>query len=117
MRLPTKPRQFPTSTPILPSFFASAMQVAITSCELRLAAHDLEQPHDVRRAEEMRADHHLRPRRGGGDLIDVQRRSVGGEDRARACRPVEFAEDLLLQRHAFEHRFDHHVHFVEAVVS
>ena len=31
MRLPTNPRQFPTSTPILPSFFESCMQVAMTS--------------------------------------------------------------------------------------
>ena len=31
MRLPTKPRQLPTSTPTLPSFFESCMQVAITS--------------------------------------------------------------------------------------
>ena len=31
MRLPTKPRQLPTSTPILPMVFDSCMQVAITS--------------------------------------------------------------------------------------
>ena len=36
MRLPTKPRQLPTSTPIFPSFFASCMQVAITSLLLAL---------------------------------------------------------------------------------
>ena len=30
----------------------------------RLAAHDLHQPHDVRGAEEVKADHHLRARRG-----------------------------------------------------
>ena len=31
MRLPTKLRQLPTSTPTLPIFFESCMQVAITS--------------------------------------------------------------------------------------
>ncbi len=36
MRLPTKPRQLPTSTPTLPSFFESCMQVAITSLLLAL---------------------------------------------------------------------------------
>ena len=106
MRLPTKPRQLPTSTPTLLSFFASAIDVAITSVLLCLAAHDLEQPHHVRRAEEVMADHHSRPRGGRGDLVDVERRGVRREDRVGLADPVELGEDLLLQRHALEDRLD-----------
>src|SRR5262249_12057834 len=45
----------------------------------RLAAHDLQQPHDVCRAEEMRAEHVLRALGRTRDRIDVERRGVGGE--------------------------------------
>ena len=30
---------------------------------------------------------------------------------------VQFAKDLLLQRHAFKHRFNHHIHVLESVVA
>ena len=39
-----------------------AIAVAMTSFERLVAAHDLEQPHDVGRAEEVHADHALGPR-------------------------------------------------------
>ena len=45
----------------------------------------------------------------GGDLVDVERRGVGGEDRARLRDPVEVGEDALLQRHLLEHRLDDEV--------
>ena len=55
-----------------------------------------------------------RPPRGGGDLVDVERRSVGGEDGARLAQPVEFAEHLLLDVHVLEHRLDDDVRFAHA---
>jgi hypothetical protein len=64
MRLPTKPRQFPTTTPTLPSFLAIAKEVAI----------------------------------GLGDLVDL-------------------AENLLLERHALEYRFNDEISLIEAVVG
>ncbi len=82
-----------------------------------LAAHDFEQSHHVGRAEEVRADHRLRARSGGGDFVDAQRGSIASENRSRLADAVELAEDFLLERHAFEDRFDHHVDRCEAVVS
>ena len=117
MRLPTKPRQLPTSTPTFPSFFDSSMQVAITSLLRRFAAHDFQQAHHIRRAEEVVADHRLRPRRGGRDFVDIQRGSVAGENRTRLANAIEFGEHFLLQRHALEHRFDDDVRFRKAIVS
>ena len=93
------------------------MQVAITSLERGLAAHDLEQPHHVRRTEKVRADDPLRPRGGRRDFVDVQRGRVGRKDRALFDDLVQLAEDLLLQRHSFEDRLYHHVDAVEAVVG
>ena len=47
------------------------------------AADDLQQPHHVRGAEEVEPDDLLRPLRHRGDLIDVERGGVRGEDRVR----------------------------------
>ena len=46
-----------------------------------------------------------------------ERGGVGGEDSARLRHLVQLAEDLLLERHAFEDGFDDHVDFAEAVVG
>ena len=73
------------------------------------AAHDLEQLHDVGRREEVQADHVLRPRGAGRDLVDVEVGGVGREDRARLGDLVEPAEDLLLDVHLLEHRLDDQV--------
>src|SRR5262249_47490464 len=70
------------------------------------AAHVLEQPHDVGRAEEMHADDGLRPVGGGGDLIDVERGGIGGEHGVGRCDLVELREDCLLGGHVLEHRLD-----------
>ena len=58
-------------------------------CDCRLgpisrscAAHDLEQPHHVRRREEVHAEHVLRPLGHRRDLVDVEVGGVRGEDRA-----------------------------------
>ena len=63
------------------------------------------------------ADDHLRPRRGGGDLVDIERRGVRRQDAVGLGDLVQLAENLLLQRHSFEHRFDDDVGLVETVVS
>ena len=73
------------------------------------SAHDFEQPHDVRRAEEMQADHRLGTRRGAGDPVDVERRGVGREDAARLGDRVDLAEDALLEREILEDGFDHQI--------
>src|SRR5512135_1263371 len=73
------------------------------------AAHHLEQPHDVRRREEVRADHFLRALGDRGDRVHVERRRVAGEDRALLHGGVELPEDVLLDVHPLEHRFDHDI--------
>ena len=73
-------------------------------------AHDFEQRHDVRRREEVHADHVLRAVGRRGDLLDVQRRGVGREHGARASRRDRAcAKILVLQRHVLEDGFDDHV--------
>ena len=74
-----------------------------------LAAHRLQQAHHVGRAEEVEADHVLGPLGDAADLVDVERRGVGGEDRARLADRVELPEDVLLELHVLEHRLDHDV--------
>ena len=73
------------------------------------SADVLHQLHDVGRREEVGADHLLRPLGGGGDLVHIQRRGVARQDRALLADRVELAEDLLLDIHLLEHRFDHDV--------
>ena len=57
----------------------------------------------------MQAEHVLRPRDRGGDLVDVEIGGVGGKDGARLGYRVELAEHLLLHRHVLEHRLDDQV--------
>ena len=74
-----------------------------------LAAHDLQEAHDVGRREEVHADHVLGAAGGGRDLVHVERRGVRGQDGARLHDPVEAREDLLLEVHVLEHGLDHQV--------
>ncbi|MBC8070395.1 MAG: DUF3488 domain-containing protein, partial [Deltaproteobacteria bacterium] len=74
-----------------------------------LAAHDLQQLHHVGRAEEVHADHVLRALGERRDLVHVEGRGVGGEDRARLHHLVERLEHLLLDTQVLEHRLDHQV--------
>ena len=73
------------------------------------AAHDLQQLHDVRRAEEVQAEHVLRALGDSGDGVDVQCRGVAGEDGALLHGAVEGAEDLLLEFEVLVHRLDHQI--------
>ena len=77
-------------------------------CALR-PADDLQQAHNIGRAEKMGADHIPRPGRGPGDRVDVEGRGVGGEQCALFRHPVEIGEDALLQTHVLEHRLDHDI--------
>ncbi len=79
--------------------------------------HDFQQLHDVRGREEVQAQHVLRPRRGGRDLLDVEVRGVAGQHRPGLADAVELGEHRLLHRHVFEHRFDHDVHLAQRVVG
>ena len=82
MRLPMKPSHTPETTQTLRIFLPMAITVASTSLAVFFAAHHLQQLHHVGRAEEVQADHVLRALGEGGDLVDVQRRGVAGEDGA-----------------------------------
>ena len=80
-----------------------------------LAADDLEQSHHVRRAEEVQADDLLRPRGRARDLVDVEGRRVGRQDRVLLAEPVELAEDLPLEAHLLEDGLDDEVDVPEPV--
>ena len=73
------------------------------------AAHDLQQLHHVRRAEEMRTEHGARPLRHVRDSVDVEIGGIGGQNRRRLGDLVELREDLLLDIHFLEHRLDDEV--------
>src|SRR5207249_3259306 len=60
------------------------------------AAHDLQQLHHVRRAEEMGADHVGGTAGEGGNPVQVEGRGIAGEDRAFLHHLVELSEDALL---------------------
>ena len=73
------------------------------------SAHDLQQPHPRRRAEEVEAHDRRQPRRRRGDRVDVERGRVGGEDAPGLRYRVDLAEDPQLEGEILEHRFDHQV--------
>src|SRR5512140_1993153 len=81
------------------------------------APHDLEQAHDIGRTEKVSTDYGCGPPRRGCDLVDIQGRSVAGQDRSRLANAIEFAEDLFLKGHAFEYSFDHHVGLAEVLIT
>ena len=63
----------------------------------------------------MQAHDVLRARSDGGDLVDVEIRRVGREDRAGFADRVELGEDLLLHVHVLENRLDDEVAIGERV--
>ena len=65
----------------------------------------------------MRARDVLRPFRHRGELVDVQRRGVGEQQRARLHHLIELGEDRLLDVHFLEHRLDDDIAVLDVVVA
>ncbi len=74
-----------------------------------LRAHHFQQLHDVGGAEEMHAEHVARALRERRDPVDVERRGVGGENRATLHHLVERLEHGLLDGEVLEHGLDDQV--------
>ncbi|MNF68938.1 hypothetical protein D3C84_508090 [compost metagenome] len=85
-------------------------------CSLR-ATDDFQQFHDMRRAEEVQAQHLLRPTCDRGDGIDVQCRSIAGQNRLRFEQAIELAENFLLELKVFVHRFDDQVDIADGRIT
>ncbi len=80
-----------------------------------VGADDLQELHDIGGREEVQSDHRFWSPGHRGDFVDVQRRGVGGQDRARFTDGVELFENVLLDVHALEHRLDHQIDVGEGV--
>src|SRR5213082_3416022 len=105
MRLPMKPSQLPASTAILPSLFASAMTVARVSgevCRPRTFSSSLMTFAGLKKW----VPTTFSGRGARGDGVDIESRSVGGEDRVRRHHPIEPPEYLLLDLEVLVHRLD-----------
>ena len=74
-----------------------------------VGADHFQQFHDIGGREEVQADNRLRALGHRSDLVDVQGRSVGGQNRARLADRIQLGEDVLLDVHPLEHRLDHHI--------
>ncbi|MNI13126.1 hypothetical protein D3C73_663400 [compost metagenome] len=74
-----------------------------------LATDDFEQAHDMRRREEMQAEHPPWMPGCSGDLVRVQVARIGGKDCVRADHLVEAAEEVDLDVEVVEHGFDHEI--------
>src|SRR5690554_5341587 len=75
-----------------------------------LAAHHFQQAHDVGRAEEVQTDYIFRTLGEPGNLVQVQRGGVAGQDGAGLAVGIQSLEDLLLDTHVLEDGFHHHIH-------
>src|SRR5262252_2286056 len=82
-----------------------------------LAAHDFQQLHHVRRAEEVHADDVCRAARHSGDPVEIERRGVARENCTLLRNLVELAEYLLLDLDVFEYRLDDEVRIGDIVVG
>ncbi|MCY1225708.1 hypothetical protein D9M72_379120 [compost metagenome] len=57
----------------------------------------------------MQADHVLRTRDGGGNLVDIKKGRIGGQYGITPAQAVQFGEHCLLDGHVLEHGFDDQV--------
>ncbi len=73
------------------------------------ATHILQQLHDIRWTEEMRAHDALWPGRGRGNRIDIQGRGVGREDGVRRGVGIELGENAALDLQVLERRLDNQI--------
>ena len=65
----------------------------------------------------MHAHHVLRPFGETGDLIDVQRRGVAGQNGAGFHDCIEFLEDRFLHPYLFKHRLNHQIRLGYVVIA
>src|SRR5215468_1446857 len=85
-------------------------------CRAMPPAHVLEELHDIRRAEEVRADHLVGAGGARSDHVDVESRGVGRENRARSSHLVELGKYPALRCEVFEHRFDDDVRLAQRLI-
>src|ERR1019366_3471254 len=83
----------------------------------RLAPNHFQQLHHIGRTEKVRTQHCLRPLGRGGDLVNIEVRSVSRQDRTRFADAVENGEHFLLESHALEYRLHHQVHAGKFVIA
>ena len=112
-----KPSHTPETTAVFLIFLASRHDGGQHVLGGFLAAHHFQQLHHVGRAEEVHADHVLRTLGEGGDLVDVERRGVGGQDGAGLGDAVELLEHLFLDAQFLEHGLDDEVGVLQVVVA
>ena len=117
MRLATKPKQLPTTTPTLLRRRPKLEGRRHNLVARLTAAHDFEQLHHVGGAEEVVPDHLRGPPARLGELVDIERRRVGGQHTSGLGHTRKLRERRLLQIHVLEHRFDDDVDVIEAVVG
>jgi hypothetical protein len=110
------PNALRASTAVLRSALASLKAVAMRFRRRVLAAHDLEQRHDVGRHEEVQTDDFVGTLGHRGHLVDVERRSIRSEDALGLHDPVELREDFFLDVHVFEDGLDDDVGVGELIV-
>jgi hypothetical protein len=70
--------------------------------------NDFDEPHDVRRAEEMHADDPLRARHAGRQRRHAQRGGVGGEHCLACDNALEVSEHLALDGYVLDNGLDDH---------
>mmetsp|Transcript_21415 Transcript_21415/g.41999 ORF Transcript_21415/g.41999 Transcript_21415/m.41999 type:complete len:352 (+) Transcript_21415:272-1327(+) len=80
-------------------------------------ANNLEQRHDVSRAEEVHANDVLRTLRGAANLINAKERRVGSQDATRFAVLVKKSKDFLLYFHDLKHRFDNNINIRDIFVA
>ena len=57
----------------------------------------------------MQPDNILRARRHGGNLVNIQGRCIGRQNRARFADFIEIGENLLFQAHILKHSLNHQI--------
>jgi hypothetical protein len=71
------------------------------------AAHDFQQSHDIRRTEEVQAEHAIGPGSRLGKLCHRQARGIRGEDGRVRHDTIEPRKDRALEGHVLEYGLDH----------
>ena len=80
------------------------------------AAHNLQQFHDMRRAEEMQADKPRRVSQTCGHGVDVEIGGVAGQHRVRRRR-IQHRQNIAFHLHVLKYRLDHQIGRVDTVIA